>query len=262
MDFAGKVAIVTGAGTGVGREVALRLLREGALVVLVGRRRDKLDEVIAASGSSRNAAALPTDISKLGQARALVQSVVDRFGRIDILVNNAAVGYGGGIGDVRPEEVEYLMKVDVVAQIWLTQLVVPVMRRRRQALIVNVSSLAGLVPIPNQSFYCAAKHGLHGFSHSLRRELLGTSIDVLTVYPGLFDMMKADVAAGIIVDGMKKRRSSILVTNAPERQLVRLNRYFPGLVDRRMKKLGPKIRNVVTAATQSARARSPLLTSD
>ncbi len=279
MNFTDKVVIVTGAGTGIGRELARQLLSEGAYVVLVGRRKEKLAEVIASSRYPEKGMGVPTDISKLRQLRSLVQSVMETHGRIDVLINNAGVGYGGGISDIRPEEVEYLMKVDVVAQIWLTQLVIPHLQRQKEGLIVNVSSLAGLIPIPNQSFYCAAKHGLHGFSRALRRELLGTSIDVLTVYPGgveselmsehvkqkmaendfrMFDMMKADVAANIIVDGMKKRRAAIFVTHPVERQLVRLNHYVPALVDRRMKTMRPKIRNIVTAATEEVRARLAL----
>jgi len=283
MKLVEKVVIVTGAGTGIGRELARKLLNAGAYVVLAGRRIEKLRETIEGHAKAENATAVSIDVTRRADLKRLVETCLQRHGRIDILVNNAGVGYGGAISDIRPEEVEHMMKVDLIAPIWLTQLAIPVLLEQAEGMIVNVSSLAGVVAIPNQSFYCAAKHGLHGFSQALRRELLGTSMRVLTVYPGgveselmsdvvrekmaeqkfrMFDMMKADVAADIIVDGMRRETAKIFVANRLERNLVRLNHVVPGLVDRRMKAMRPKIRNILRVATETVRARAPLQTSD
>lgn len=282
MNLDEKVVIVTGAGTGIGRELARKLLDAGCRVVLAGRRIEKLRETVAQHPGADRAAVISIDVARRADLTRLLATCTERFGQLDILVNNAAVGYGGAISDVRPEEVEYMMKVDLIAPIWLTQLAIPLLAQRPEAMIVNVSSLAGLVAIPNQSFYSAAKHGVHGFSHALRREFLGTPIRVLTVYPGgveselmsdvvrakmkeeqfgMFDMMKAAVAADIIVDGMRRDRAKIFVTKAIERNLVRLNHVAPAIVDRRMKSMRTKIRAIVCAATETVRARA-LLPSD
>lgn len=282
MNLDKKVVIVTGAGTGIGQELARKLLDAGCQVVLAGRRIDKLRETIAGHSGADRAAVVSVDLAKRADLVRLIATCTERFGQLDILVNNAAVGYGGAISDIRPEEVEHMMKVDLIAPIWLTQLALPLLEHRPEGMIVNVSSLAGLVAIPNQSFYTAVKHGLHGFSQALRREFLGTSIRVLTVYPGgveselmsdvvrtkmreeqfrMFDMMKATIAADIIVDGMRRDRAKIFVANAIERNLIRLNHIAPSLVDRRLKSVRSKIRAIVGAATETVRARE-LLPSD
>jgi short-subunit dehydrogenase len=274
-----KVVLLTGAGTGIGRSLARLLLREGARVVLTGRRLEKLKETLEGCPNAERALCVAADVTRYKELRQLVQRALVHYGCIDVLINNAGAGYGGAITDVSPQEVEYLMKVDLVGPIWLTQLAVPHLRQQSEAAVVNVSSLAGLVGIPNQAFYCGAKHGLHGFSQALRRELLGTPIKVLTVYPGgveselmseavkqkmaeenfrMFDMMKADRAAEIILDGIRREAASIFVTNGPERALCRLNQWMPGIVDRRMVSMRDKIRNIVCFATESVRARTPL----
>jgi len=282
MNLKDKVAIVTGAGTGIGRGLACKLLDAGCLVVLAGRRIQKLRETIAGHPGADRAAVISVDVAKRTDLMRLLATCTERFGQLDIVVNNAAVGYGGAIGDVHPDEVEQMIKVDLLGPIWLTQLAIPLLEQRPEAMIVNVSSLAGLVAIPNQSFYCAVKHGIRGFSQALRRELLGTPVHVLTVYPGgveselmsdvvrakmkeqrfrMFDMMKATRAADIIVDGMRRDRAAIFVANAIERNLVRMNHIAPFIVDRRMKSMRTKIRAIVCAATETVRARA-LLSSD
>lgn len=278
MNFEDKVVIITGAGSGIGRELARKLLAEGARVVLAGRRLDKLQESITGSAQPARATAVVTDVSQLSDLRALVGTAVKVHGHIDVVINNAGIGYSGGIESVRPAEVEHLMKVNTVSPIWLTQLAVPLLRQRPEAMLVYVSSLAALVPIPYQAFYCASKFGLHGFSHSVRRELQGTRIKVVTVYPGNIEseLISSEVrrhmeeikfrmrhvatarrAAEVIVRGMHHEAPMIYVANRTERTITRLNRVIPALVDKVMYRNRAKIQSTLAIATDWTRSRNP-----
>jgi short-subunit dehydrogenase len=277
-DLSGKVCIVTGAGSGIGACLAHSLLAQGARTVLAGRRTDRLEAVARTSANPANAITVPTDISRLSDLQRLVEASINAFGTIDVLVNNAGTTYGGALLDVNADEVEYLMKVNLVAPIWLTQLVLPFLRQNGDGLIVNICSVGGLVPMPNQSFYCASKHGLNGFSRSLRRELLGTSIDVLSVYPGgiASEMLNEDVqrkmeevgfktigvmpterAAHLILDAMRNRKQTAVIAGR-ERWLVRLNRWAPWLLDARFQSLAPQMREILREANKWSRSRNRL----
>lgn len=279
MNFADKVVLVTGAGSGIGRELARKLLAEQAYVVLAGRRLDKLQEVIASTGCAARATAVVADVSKLGDLRALIDTALNVHGHIDAVVNNAGIVYAGDVDSVSPSEAEYLMRVNVLAPIWLTQLVVPLLRQRPEAMIAYISSLAGLVPVPCQSFYCASKHALHGFGQSVRRELLDTGIKVVAAYPGnveselisqrvqrrmeklgfgLRHVTTAERAAEVIVSGMRRESPMIYVTSRMERNLSRLDHWMPSLVDWRMKHMKPKIQNILGLVTEWTRSRNIL----
>lgn len=279
MNFADKVVIVTGAGTGIGRELAQRFLAEKAHVVLAGRRLDKLEEVIDGDRHSKSATAIVTDVSRLKDLRALVEAVVNLYGHIDVVVNNAGVVYAGEVDGVSAAEAEYLMRVNLLAPIWLTQLVLPILKRRPEAMIAYVASLASLVQVPYQSFYCASKHALHGFSQSVRRELLGTRIKVVTAYPGNVEsevisravqrrmqevgfagghVTTAARAADIIIGGMRREAPMVFVTSRMERNLARLNHLVPSIVDRRMKQMKPKLRSILSLITEWTRSRTVL----
>jgi len=279
MNFADKVVIITGAGTGIGRALARKLLAEKAHVVLAGRRLEKLQEVIDSTGCVTRAIAVVTDVSKLSDLRALVDTALTAHGHIDVVVHNAGIVYAGDVDSVSPAEAEHLMTVNVLAPIWLTQLVVPVLRQRPEAMITYISSLAGLVQVPYQSFYCASKHALHGFSQSVRRELTDTRIKVVTAYPGNVEsevmsrrvhqkmedvgfpvrhVMTAERAADVIIGGMRSETPMIYVTSRAERNLARLNHFIPSLVDWRMKQMKPKIKDILRLATEWTRSRNVL----
>jgi len=283
MNFAGKTVIVTGAGTGIGRELTRKLLAEKARVVLAGRRREKLEEVIESSDHSANATAVVTDVSRRQDLSALVDTALKQHGHIDVVVNNAGTVYAGPVDSVSAAEAEYMMKVNVLAPIWLTQLVLPMLKRRPEAMIAYISSLAGLVQVPCQSLYCASKHALHGFGQSVRRELLDTRIKVITAYPGNVDselmskrvqrrmeevgfglkhVTTAERAADIIVAGMREETPMVYVASRVERNLVRLNQFVPALVDRRMAQMKPKIESILRAVTEWTRSRNALTEHD
>jgi short-subunit dehydrogenase len=183
--LAGSRAIVTGASTGIGREIALELARHAVDVVLVARRRGGLDE------TARRAADLPGrieivagDITQPTVRSQAVRRAVAAFGGLDILVNNAGVGAMGRFEHADPERLRRVMEVNFFAAVELIRAALPSLRQGRRPLIVNVSSILGHRGIPHMAEYCASKFALAGFSESLRAELARLGIDVLVVSPG------------------------------------------------------------------------------
>jgi hypothetical protein len=279
MGFQGKVVILTGAGSGIGEQLALRLFDEGALVVLAGRRAEKLAAVAARSPDPAAALAVATDVSEHAGLERLVRATLDKHGRIDVLVNNAGVNYGGALLDMTPEEIEYALRVNLLAPIWLTHLALPHLLRSRDSLIVNVMSFAGLVPLPFQSIYVAAKFGLGGFTRAMQRELRGSSVHVLAAWPGGMDtemmspkikeklkdlgttgpgMMPAPEAARRLLSAMHKRKKNLILAEPKDRLTLLVSNWFPFLIDRACDKLGPQLREIMSLGSEMQRERKPL----
>jgi NAD(P)-dependent dehydrogenase (short-subunit alcohol dehydrogenase family) len=176
------VVIVTGASSGIGRVIAVRLAARGDTVVLAARRAAELESVaaeIAAAGGT--AVAVPTDVTDPAAVDALVERALTVTGRIDALINNA--GAGGDKSVLADEaEVRAVVEVNLLAPIRLMRAVVPIMREQRSGSIVNIGSVAGEIGI--SGIYSATKFGLRGMNDSVRRELAGTGIGVTLVEPG------------------------------------------------------------------------------
>lgn len=195
--FDGKVAIVTGSGSGIGAATARRLAREGALVVLNGRTREKLDRVAAELEPDR-VLVHAGDVSDQTGAEDLVGAAVERFGRLDILVNNAGVVPTGPILEAPVEDWRKVMSIDVDGVFFCTRAALPHLLRNRGN-IVNVSSVSGLGGDWNMSFYNAAKGAVSNLTRSLALELGEKGVRVNAVNPGLTftdltDDMKDDEA--------------------------------------------------------------------
>jgi short-subunit dehydrogenase len=192
-ELKGKVAIVTGASTGIGRMVAERLVYAGAKVALVARSKDTLAQVAGELGADR-AAAFPMDVGDLRALRALPARTVERFGRLDILVNNAGVNHRGPVAERKPDELEQIINVNLTAPIVLTRAAVDVIQRGGS--IVNVASIAGMVPVPHEATYSASKAGLRAFTRASAEELEHKGIHVGCVCPGPVDtgFFGADIA--------------------------------------------------------------------
>ncbi len=186
MDIKGKVVIVTGASSGIGEATAREFGHEGAKVVLAARRVDKLQSLaqeIEAMGSE--AFVVQADLSKLEDIQKLVAQTVEKFGRIDVLVNNAGFGRLDWLENLDPiKDIQAQIDVNVMGVIQTTRQVLPVMIKQRSGSIVNMCSMAGLVGTPTYTIYAASKHAVHGFSEALRREVKPWGIDVSLVYPG------------------------------------------------------------------------------
>lgn len=182
--LAGKVVIVTGASSGIGAATGMVCAQAGARVVLVARRRDRLEKVAESiRRAGGEALVVVMDVTEAKAAEALAQTVVDAWGRIDVLVNNAGRGLLARFEDTTPEELTSLMELNVVSIVRLSQAVLPVMRGQGGGHLINISSVAGRRGAPWRSAYSATKFALGGLSDSLRQELRGTGIRVSVVYP-------------------------------------------------------------------------------
>ena len=183
--FKGQVVVVTGGGRGIGRATALEFAAEGATVVLAGRRMDALRTTAAEVGDAGGKAmVVRCDVVIEEQLRALVDRAIKKYGKIDVLVNNAGVVTGGRLDEIDPDDIRRMVEVNIWAPLRLTQLALPHMRGAGRGTIVNISSLAGRMGVPFYSTYSASKYALRGFSEALRRELRPDGIHVVAVFPG------------------------------------------------------------------------------
>ncbi|MEO6399179.1 MAG: SDR family NAD(P)-dependent oxidoreductase [Tepidiformaceae bacterium] len=199
--ISGKTAVITGATSGIGLETARAFLREGANVVVAGRRQERLDEFVAEGGAK--ALGVQTDVAVAEQCDELIAKAKERFGSIDILVNNAGAGMSTKFEEQSLEEFRKLMDVNFWGAVHCCMAAVPVMRSQAQGgVIINVSSILGKRGMPFETAYCATKFALAGFSEALRTELSTGGIDVSTVFPGFvetefFGSMQNDVGMAL-----------------------------------------------------------------
>jgi NAD(P)-dependent dehydrogenase (short-subunit alcohol dehydrogenase family) len=180
----GKVVIITGAGSGIGYHTALRFAKKGAKLVLAdvrGERALVAAQEIEASGGE--AVAVEADVSKREQVDAMVQAAVDRFGRVDVLVNNAGYGMGASVEQTTEEGFRDLWETNVLGVLFGMQAVLPIMQRQRSGHIINVSSAAGKIAYPGIAAYAATKHAVAALTDALRAEVAGTGIHASTVFP-------------------------------------------------------------------------------
>ena len=257
MDIKGKVVIITGASSGIGAAAALEFGRQGAKVVLAARRTDKLQELVNEIHAMQNDAeafVLQTDISKLDDIQRLVAQTVERFGRVDVLVNNAGFGRLKWLESLDPlEDIQAQFDVNVLGVIQTTRQVLPIMIKQRSGSIINICSIAGLVGTPTYTIYSATKHAVHGFSEALRREVKPWGIDVSLIYPGGVRGTEFPDHAGIqrktnastpkfmVLTAEQVGKAVVSLVHRPRRMWVLpwmwrftifLNRFLPGLVDR------------------------------
>jgi len=177
----GRTVIVTGAGTGIGRGIATRLLREGENVVVVGRRADTLRALRDDSDEGR-VAVVARDLSRTASADEVVATAVDRFGGIDGIVNNAGRARFAALEDVEDDDFTDMFTINLWAPVALTRAALPHLRQR-QGSVVNISSVGGALPMPGRSLYGASKAALNSLTRSLSREL-APMVRVNAVLPG------------------------------------------------------------------------------
>ena len=185
-DFAGRVALVTGAARGLGRATAARLYERGASVAVNVRDAERADE--AARSLGERALAVPGDITVPGVPEDIIQLIVKRFGRLDILVNNAAHARSTRFPDLSAQEFREALDVNLVAPFLLTQAALPVMQAQHYGRVINISSSAGrMVSTLGGAHYTASKAGLLGLTRAAAKELGKFGITVNAICPGMID---------------------------------------------------------------------------
>jgi NAD(P)-dependent dehydrogenase (short-subunit alcohol dehydrogenase family) len=179
-----KVWFITGAGRGLGADIARAVLAAGHAVVATGR---DIDRIAAALGPSENLLPVKLDVTSRAEAEAAVLAAEERFGRIDVLVNNAASFYAGYFEELTPEQVDRQLAVSLIGPMNVTRAALPLMRRQRSGHVISISSSAGLAAgFDFVSAYAASKFGLEGWMESLQAEIAPFGIATTIVNPGFF----------------------------------------------------------------------------
>ena len=182
----GKTALITGGSRGLGFEIAKQLAAAGVRVALCARDLDELKHAEAEIKSRGGEVfILPADVSDREAVESIVHSVTERFGGVDILINNAGIMGVGPLEDMQVEDFERAMQVHYYGPLYMTLAVLPGMRSRRSGRIVNIASIGGKISVPHMLPYCGSKFALVGLSGGLRAELQKDNIFVTTVCPGL-----------------------------------------------------------------------------
>ena len=178
-----KIWVITGAGRGMGVDFAKAVLAAGDAVVASGR---DIDRVSKALGKSNDILAVKLDVTSSADAEAAVRAAIDRFGRIDVLVNNAASFYAGYFEELTPEQMERQLAASLFGPMNVTRAVLPVMRKQRSGHIITISSTAGLIGFEFGTAYAASKFGVEGWMESLAAEIAPFGINTTIVNPGFF----------------------------------------------------------------------------
>jgi len=224
--FLNKVAVITGASSGIGRATAIELARQGASLVLAARRKTVLENVadeIKTYGS--NVLVIPTDVSDQKQVENLITATIAQWGRIDIFIANAGEYVRGQVTNLTKSDFERSFAINFYGALYGVLAVLPHMLEHKKGHIVLVSSLDAKKAIPTDGPYAAAKCAITGFFEVLRQEIKRENVHVLTIYPGRIDTplienlkmpwispkIPADKVASAIVRGIRKRKIEIIV---------------------------------------------------
>ncbi len=183
-DQSGKTAWITGASSGIGEALAKAFVADGGSAILSGRRVPELERVAAETGAPESCSILPFDTEDFASLDALVKQAIALYGKVDVLVNNAGISQRSLAIETDFSVYERIVSVDLMAPIALTQALLPHLLSNGAGQLIMISSVAGKAGVPLRTAYCAAKHGLIGYSDALRSEVAGQGVKVLVVAPG------------------------------------------------------------------------------
>jgi len=254
IDLRDKVVVITGASSGIGREAALLFAKEGSRVVIAARRAELLERLLhELEGGPERHLFCPADISKKEDAQRLASETMRKYGRIDILINNAAVSYVGLVEDMDLEGARKVIDINLLGTIGITRCVIKHMIAAKAGHIMTVTTVNGKRAVPYRSVYCATKFGIEGFMESLRSEVDERNIKVSIIRPPSVrtDFSKKITSAGDIIchelDALEARDVAlriVKVAKRPRRETnlgilakgyLFLNGIFPGLFDKIIK---------------------------
>lgn len=257
MDLRDRVVVVTGASSGIGRETVRAFAEQGAVVIAVARReellRSLIEEVFELSPRSEY---LVGDLGERAFAERAISQAVERHGRLDVLVNNAALPKHKRVDRVSPEEAQRVFEVNTLACVWTTLAALPHMRRAASGCVVNVTSVAGEIVPPRECLYGASKAALAAFTEGLWSDLAGSGVHAALVVPGAIDTeiwekldephafrgrkVPARRVADAIVKSVVKRRHRVTVPRSAAVALARFLRLFmPGVLRFGMRRMDP-----------------------
>jgi NADP-dependent 3-hydroxy acid dehydrogenase YdfG len=187
-----KVALISGGTKGIGKSFVLKLLEEGYKVATFSRNQKNIDQLtkeLSQTYSPDNYLLLQSDVQVESSVKKMVEEVVNKFGQIDILINNAGTGYFRDSDQMDLTKFQEMIQTNIVGVALVTKHVVPIMKKNKSGLIINVASISGKVAFANGEFYSATKFGVMGYSQAIRAELAPFGIKVSTICPG---MIKTD----------------------------------------------------------------------
>ncbi|MEO2169993.1 MAG: SDR family NAD(P)-dependent oxidoreductase [bacterium] len=271
MEYRGKIVLVTGASSGIGYETAKAFAGRGAVVVAVARREGHLKDLVEELRSvSPDSFYLAGDLGDQAFAQDVVLETVKRLGRIDILINNAAISKHKQIYHLSIEEAEYVMRVNFLATVATSLTAIPRMLIQGGGFIINISSFAAKVAPPREAIYAASKAAMNSFTEGLWSDLAGSNIHAATINPGPIDTEIWDkedepvaydgpkyppqIIVDAIFDVIEKRRREVTVPkwNAQLISARLLKLFAPGLLQRGMASMDPVPREVIEAARKKA----------
>lgn len=261
MNLQGKHALITGGSSGIGYTMAEAMLARGASVAITGRRPDVLRGAAERLHRAGRVEHLAADVSTEEGRKATLAFALQAFGGLDILVNNAGGVRAGRLEDTTEAEIRTMIEVDLVAPILLTRAALPVLRASGEGLVVNVTSGIALVAAPFYATYAGVKAGLAKFGESLRRELKGEGVHVMTVYPGATEtpMMRssragpelgfirepASAVAEAVIEGIEHDAFEVIRGGETRAKMIALNREDPAALDKRFLDLKPALAEAV-----------------
>lgn len=250
MQIKDSVVIVTGASAGIGRATAVALAESGAAVVVTARRAERLQALAEEmAGSNGRIHPIPGDIQDETFCHQLVQETVARYGRLDVLINNAGLGHKSQLAEIPAADIHTILNTNIAGLLYTSQAAVPQMKQQDSGQIINVSSIISQRPIPNAGVYTASKTAVNFLSRTMRMELAATNIIVTLVYPGrtqtefgqallgqkganpaAFGRTSPEKVAQAIVKAIRHGRTEVYITPT-DWLFAHLNRLFPRSTD-------------------------------
>ena len=253
-----KRVVITGASSGIGRELAKRLAAEGCKLIINARRKERLEELAAEiSHSAATCIIVDGDVTDRSVRDRMLVAAQENYGGLDILINNAGIGAMGRFDEASEDRMREIFEVNFFAIVEFIRESLPLLKAGDEPVIVNLSSVLGHRAVPLKSEYCASKFAIHGFSDAIRAELSKDGVDLLLVSPSTTDSeffdaaiddptkrdwkkggaMSPEVVASRTLRAIKKRRHEIILTFGG-RILVWLDRMIPGIANRIIAKFG------------------------
>src|SRR5579871_5842436 len=258
MDMNGKVVVITGASMGIGEELAKIFADSGAGVVLASRDQQRCEAARARVGHTDRTLAIACDVRRRADHDRLLRAALDRFGRVDVWINNAGHGLQDSVAQMDVDACRAMFDTNLFGAIYGMQAAIPVMKQQRSGTIINISSVAGHIAVPYMAAYCATKHAMNAIGKGARVELLGTGVHVMTVCPGYIATdfsqnavkgseprrlnrgerkgITADRVARAVLAGYLARKREVVVP-WNDRILIKLYQLVPGLVEWGMARL-------------------------